>query len=66
MNHEHDMAILFIPHDVKAISYVTPNIGVKPGDHKFLFDFVKCAVQNNRTIEFSINRITKDMVDAIL
>ena len=29
-------------------------LGVKPGDHKFLFDFVKDAVYDGRTIEFTI------------
>ena len=29
-------------------------LGVKPGDHKFLFGFVKDAVQDDRTIEFAI------------
>ena len=30
-------------------------LGIKPGDHKFLFNFVKDAVQGGRTMEFSIN-----------
>ena len=30
-------------------------LGVKPGDHKFLFNFVKDAVHDGRTIEFAIN-----------
>jgi len=30
-------------------------LGVKPGDHKFLFGFVKDAVQDGRAIEFAIN-----------
>jgi len=29
-------------------------LGVKPKDHKFLFNFVEDAVQNGRTIEFAI------------
>lgn len=29
-------------------------LGVKPGDHKFLFNFVKDAVQDGRAIEFAI------------
>jgi len=29
-------------------------LGVKPGDHKFLFNFVEDAVQDGRTIEFTI------------
>jgi len=29
-------------------------LGVKPGDHKFLFGFVKDAVNDGRTIEFTI------------
>ncbi len=30
-------------------------LGIKPGDHKFLFNFVEDAVQSGRTIEFAIN-----------
>ncbi len=30
-------------------------LGIKPGDHKFFFNFVEDAVQNGRTTEFAIN-----------
>ncbi len=36
-------------------------LGVKPGDHEFLFNFVEDAVQNGRTIEFAIE--DKDNLD---
>jgi len=30
-------------------------LGIKPGDHKFFFNFVEDAAQNSRTTEFAIN-----------
>ena len=63
---EHPHLLLIINED--ALSPNAPHIkdmkkynlhyilGVKPGDHKFLFNFVEKAVQDGRTIDFTIKK----------